>query len=473
MHRDEPLNPEFGILLVDDEPAWLRALSMTLEGPGGMNHLVPCPDSRMAMKLMESRDIGLVFLDLTMPHLSGEELLSSLSREYPEVPVIVLSGLNQIETAVRCMRRGAFDYLVKTEEESRILDCARRAVRLQELQRENRALRRHLRSGGELERPEAFAGFVGRSPAVQGIFQYLECVARTSQPLLIQGESGTGKEIVARITHQLSRSGRPLVSLNVAGLDDNMFSDTLFGHVRGAFSGADTHRGGLIEQAGEGSLFLDEIGDLSAASQVKLLRLLQEGEYFPLGSDSPKTLRARILVATHQDLERKMAQGAFRKDLFYRLRSHQVLLPPLRKRPKDIALLTDHFLHKAAQSLGVKVPAVPPELPGLLGAYHFPGNVRELESLLFDALSTHRGPVLSLQGIRDRICPKDAPRPELPQAQNPFRPLERLPTLAQAAELLVAEAMRRSGGNQSTASRLLGISQPALSKRLSRDRSED
>ncbi len=471
---NELLYPAFGVLLVDDEPAWLRTLSMTLEGRGGLTHLIPCQDSRQVMRLLAEQDVGLVLLDLTMPHLSGEELLGMIVAEHPEVAVIVVSGLNQLETAVKCMRLGAFDYFVKTVEEDRLLDGVRRAVRMLELQRENREMRSRFLSD-RLENPEAFSPIVTANKAMRSIFQYLEAVARSTQPILITGESGTGKELIARAAHTLGRGRGPLVSVNVAGVDDSVFADTLFGHLKGAFTGADTVRKGMIEQAADGTLFLDEIGDLSQASQVKLLRLLQEGEFFPVGSDHPRQIRARIIVATQQDLAAKQAAGQFRKDLYYRLRAHQVHLPPLRERKEDISLLLEHFLEKAANALGKKRPTPPRELAVLLSTYSFPGNIRELEAMVHDAVSVHTAKILSMETFLhaiDRQGPAaSASQPEADGSGNPFAAVESLPTLAEASELLVDEAIRRAEGNQTIAARLLGISQPALSKRLKQSRS--
>ncbi|GFO53530.1 sigma-54-dependent Fis family transcriptional regulator [Geomonas sp. Red276] len=465
----EALYPEFGVLLVDDEPPWLRSLSMTLEGPGGITNLTQISDSREVMPRLSRKDIGLVLLDLTMPHLSGEELLSMIAEEHPGISVVILSGMNQIETAVRCMRVGAFDYLVKTDEEDRILDAVRRAIRMQELERENKEMRRRFLND-RLECPEAFAGIVTENKAMRSIFQYIEAVAKSTQPILITGESGVGKELVARAVHRLSRADGPLVAVNVAGLEDNVFTDTLFGHRKGAFTGADETRSGMVEQAAEGTLFLDEIGDLSLSCQVKLLRLLQEGEYYPLGSDISKQMKARIVVATHQDLGAKRNAGAFRKDLFYRLRAHHVHIPPLRERKDDIPLLLDYFLQEAADAFGKKVPTYPKELPVLLSTYSFPGNLRELRSMVFDAMSIHSSCMLSMgsfltamefqgEGIAASSAEKE---------QNMFLSSPDLPTLSDAVEQLINEAMRRSDNNQSLASRLLGISQPALCKRLQR-----
>jgi DNA-binding NtrC family response regulator len=292
----EKVYPDFGILLVDDEPDWLGSLALTLESYAGITNIMTCSDSRQVVDILDTGRIGLVLLDLTMPHLSGEELLELIAEKYPEIATIVISGLNQIETAVGCMRRGAFDYFVKTDDEDRMIGGVLRAVRMQELQRDHREMASRFCSP-EIRHPEVFEPIITNDRAMQAIFSYVEAVAKSPQPLLITGESGVGKELIARAAHRLSGCSGKLVTVNVAGLDDTVFSDTLFGHVRGAFTGADQARRGMIEEACDGTLFLDEIGDLSIPSQVKLLRLLQEGEYFPLGSDLPKRLKARIIGA--------------------------------------------------------------------------------------------------------------------------------------------------------------------------------
>lgn len=462
----ERLYPAFKILLVDDEPDWLGSLALTLEARAGLSNLVTCDDSRRVMELLDQGEIGLVVLDLTMPHLSGEALLKELAERHPEVTAIVLSGLNQLETAVRCMKLGAFDYCVKTDEEERIVGAVLRAVRMQEMRRDNQELSSRLVSG-ELRHPEAFAGIVTGDRGMLALFSYLEAVAPSPQPLLITGESGVGKELFARAAHRLSGCRGKLVTVNVAGLDDTVFADTLFGHLRGAFTGAEQARRGMVEEAAEGTLFLDEIGDLSIPSQVKLLRLLQEGEYFPLGADLPKRLKARIIVATHRDLAAREDSGAFRRDLYYRLRTHRIEVPPLRERPGDIPLLLEHFLAEAARALGKKKPPVPRELARFLAGYAFPGNVRELRAMVYDALSIHRDGPLALDAFVQaaRQAP-DAPPTTTTPGRNPFAGFPELPTFTEAAAFLVMEAMDRAGHNQTLAARLLGISQPALNKRL-------
>ena len=466
------LYPSFSILLVDDEPDWLYSMSITLER-AGINNILTCSDSRQALEMLSGNSVGVVLLDLTMPHLSGEELLERIAEEHPEVTVIIVSGLNQLETAVNCMRSGAFDYYVKTSEEGRIVKGVQRAVREKELQLENGELRRRFLYD-RLEHPEAFAAIVTADKGMRSIFQYVEAVAVSSQPILVTGESGVGKELVVAALHRLSGRKGELVAVNVAGLDDTMVSDTLFGHVKGAYTGAAEARNGMIEQAGEGTLFLDEIGDLSLGSQVKLLRLLQEGEYYPIGSDRPRRIRARVVVATHQDLAARQAAGEFRKDLYYRLRAHHLHIPPLRKRKEDIPLLLDYFLELACREFGRKKPTLPRELTVLLSTYDFPGNVRELKAMVYDAVSLHQGGVLSMEAFIRAIGERPVELlPEQPAepAANPFHAVERLPGFTEAIDLLVAEAVRRAEGNQSIAARLLGVSQPTLSKRLKQQRS--
>jgi len=462
------LYPHFGVLLVDDEPAWLRSLRLTLERSAGITNIMTCQESSTVMDLLEQHEIGLVLLDLNMPQLSGDQLICLIAERHPEIAVIVISGMNQIESAVNCIKQGAFDYFVKTVEEDRLVSGVLRAIRVLELERQNREMSSRMLSG-ELKHPAAFDGIVTTDRSMHAIFSYIEAVALSAEPLLILGESGVGKELIAKAAHTLSGCRGQLVSVNVAGLDDVVFADTLFGHVRGAFTGADQPRRGMIEEATDGTLFLDEIGDLSIASQVKLLRLLQEGEYFPLGSDRPKRLKARVVVATHQNLVLKQESGSFRRDLYYRLCTHLVQIPPLRERKGDLPPLLDHFLEEAARTLGKKKPTPPRELLQLLATYAFPGNVRELKALVYNAVSVHRDRVLSMDTFLKTIIRPDMKQsaPAVSQAEkNLYAGLERLPTFGEAAELLVEEAMTRANGNQTIAARLLGISQPALSKRL-------
>ncbi|WP_321531677.1 sigma-54 dependent transcriptional regulator [uncultured Desulfuromonas sp.] len=460
------LYPKFPVLLVDDEVEWLESFSFTLEYQAGITHVLTCSQSHKVMAMLKEQPFSLVILDMTMPPPTGEQLLPLITEEYPDVPVVVLSGLNQLDTAVNCMKLGATDYYTKTTEISHLMTGLKRILTEQDLRRELQTLKSGLLSHG-LNHPDVFDEIVTRSPMMIAVFKYLEAVAGSCEPVLIIGESGAGKELIAKAVHRLSCPDAPWVAVNVAGLDDTAFSDTLFGHVRGAFTGADRPREGMIAKASGGVLFLDEIGDLSLQSQVKLLRLLQEKEYFALGSDAPRQVEARIICATNCDLAGKQQSGAFRKDLYYRLCSHQVVLPPLRERSEDLPLLLNYFLQQAADQLNKEVPTYPPQLPVLLSTYHFPGNIRELRGMIYDALSQHRQGILSMDVFRQAIAVDESETsPALCPSSGKVIFPEQLPTLDEVAGQLVEEAMKRSQDNQSIASRLLGISQPALSRRL-------
>lgn len=452
------------VLLVDDEAAWLRSFSMTLRS-AGISNVHTCNDSREALAMASALPAALVILDLTMPHLSGVEVMRQLAEARPELPVVMLTGINDLETAVACMKEGAFDFFVKTTETERLVGGVKRALELQQLRRENLRLRDGMMDDA-LAHPEAFAAIVSVSQKIWGVFKYLEAVSASPLAVLVTGETGVGKELFAAAVHHVSgRAGR-FVPVNAAGLDEQVFSDTLFGHVKGAFTGAAVARPGLIEQAAGGTLFLDEIGDLDGAAQVKLLRLLQEGEYYPLGSDVARKSDARIVAATNCDLKRLSESGRFRKDLYYRLHTHRVVVPPLRERREDIGPLLEHFLDEASMLLDKKRPTAPRELVSLLKTYHFPGNVRELRSMVVDAVTHHAGGILSMARFREHIrevAPVMDVAPE-PAAAVTFG--EVLPTLKENTELLVEEALRRADGNQAIAAEMLGISRQALNKRL-------
>jgi DNA-binding NtrC family response regulator len=457
----------FPVVLVDDESTVLLSSRMIL-GSAGIKNVQTLDDSRELMPLLAGQEVSVVVLDLFMPYISGTQLLPEIVREHPDTPVIVMTASQEIETAVACMKEGAFDYLVKPVEESRFVSSIKRALELRALRRQMGALKRSLISG-RLEHGEAFSSIVTVSRKMRSLFQYLEAVSGSNEPVLITGETGTGKELLAESVHRLSGRSGDFVPVNVAGLDDALFSDTLFGHRKGAFSGADSSRDGMVARAAGGTLFLDEIGDLTPASQVKLLRLLQEGQYFPLGSDMAKVSDARILCATHRDLSTLMAEETFRSDLYYRLSVHQVDIPPLRERREDIPALVAFFAAEAAASLNKKTPEPPAELLTLLENYHFPGNVRELRAMVFDAVARHKaGPVLAAKSFRKTIKQQLNTAPGEKKGSDKPDHEGRFPTLKEAERLHIDDALRRAGGNQGTAAALLGISRPALNRRLAR-----
>ncbi len=454
-----PRNP---VLVVDDEQPVLDSLSDALES-NGITNVAQCRDSREVMAIVGSSEVEVVLLDLAMPHLSGRQLLASIREGFPEIPIIILTATGDVSTAVECMKAGAFDYMVKPIEESRLVSGVRRAVEIRGLRREYRDLSTQVLRN-RLRHPRAFAAMVTRDRAMQALFLLAESIARTSEPVKIIGETGVGKNLLARAIHEASEREGMLVEVNVAGLDDTMFADTLFGHLKGAFTGAIDSRDGLIHKAGAGTLFLDEIGDLSPASQIKLLRLLDTREYYPLGSDLPRRTDARVVVATNRNLRGLMAKGELRRDLFYRLSTHELVIPPLRERRGDFAMLLDHFLDEAARSLGRDKPLVPPQVLALINAYHFPGNVRELRSMVFDAVSRQSSDELPVEPFEAAIGAASSSGEG--DSEEPLVFASRLPTLRQAKECLIDEALRRSRGNQSIAAGLVGISHQALNQWL-------
>jgi DNA-binding NtrC family response regulator len=463
-----PLSP---ILVVDDEEHAIKSFELTLRS-GGFNNIVPCPDSMKVYELLEQGEFELILLDLVMPELSGEEILSKVIKRFPEIPVIMVTGTNEVETAVRCMQKGAFDYVLKPVEKERLLPSIHRALEVRHLRRENAELTRRFFSDAP-DQPEKFSRIITRNRKMMAIFRYCEAIAAGRRPILITGETGVGKELVAEALHKIGGSNGEFVAVNVAGLDDTMFSDTLFGHVRGAFTGAAQVRSGQIEKAVGGTLFLDEIGDLSITSQVKLLRLLDKHEYFPLGSDTAKLADARFVFATHNDLFRQTQEGKFREDLLYRLRTHHVHLPPLRERLDDIPMLLDYFIDDAAQEFSKKTPGYPQELITLLQTYHFPGNVRELKSLVFDAVGRGGSKILSTRSFEDaiqgsRATPISSVSPQASSKMSWFTQLEQLPTIKEATETLIQESLNRAKNNQRVAAMMLGITPQALNQRLKR-----
>jgi DNA-binding NtrC family response regulator len=451
----------FPILIVDDEDFILKSMAKLLLYHG-FSQVTCVQDARRVMSTLRSQPISLVLLDINMPYLNGRELLKEIRAEFPATLIVMVSAVNDLDVAVECMKLGAFDYLVKAVEPAKLIALVGRIASLSELEGEYLSLREHLLSE-ELERPECFEGIVTKSEKMRLIFRYLESVAKTQHPILISGETGTGKELIAQAVHELSGLSGDFVAVNSSGYDDALFSDSLFGHERGAYTGAEGKRRGLVESAAGGTLFLDEIGDLPLQSQVKLLRLFESREYYPIGSDVKKYSSARIVVATNIDLIKAVAEGRFRKDLFYRLKIHTVGLPPLRDRREDIPLLCGVFASAAAKEFGKPAPIIPKSLARLLMGHEYPGNVRELKALVYNAVSMAKGDTLSAEHFPDisHGSPWDGVMEEPFLFQGAA-----IPTIREAIHQLIDESLRRTGGNQSKAARLLGISQQALSKRM-------
>lgn len=466
------LYPAKPILIVDDEKTALKSYELAFL-MSGFNNIITCDDSRNVMDIIASSEVEMVLLDLIMPFISGDELLTRINSEHPGIPVIMVTGVNEIDTAVSCMKNGATDYILKPVTAERLMERVKKVFEFNELKRENILLQERLLDLTSPV-PEAFSKIITLNKNMLSLFRYCEAIAKSRQPVLITGETGAGKELFAQALHKLSGCQGDFVPVNIAGFDDNLLSDTLFGHRKGAFTGAMENREGMIEKASSGTLFLDEIGDLNISSQVKLLRLLQEREYSPLGSDLPKHSDARVILATHQDLRALQKDSKFRKDLYYRISTHHIHIPPLRERKDDIKLLLDYFIMQAAHEMNKKPPVYHGELVNLLSTYHFPGNIRELQSMVFDAVSNHTSKMLSMSIFKARIEMHTGNITNIPQSTNPnpeertvwTSSLDTLPTLKQACHSLVEEAFIRANGNQSIAARMLGISPQAFSARL-------
>jgi DNA-binding NtrC family response regulator len=459
---------EFGIaklpiLLVDDEPALLRAVGIELRG-AGFERVAALDDSRKVLPLLEERAIGAVVLDLTMPHLSGQELLKRIREVHPEIPVIVMTGKSEVQTAVQCMRDGAIDYLVKPVDHDRLAASVSHALQIRRYQTEMHSLR-ELALTESATRHDAFSGFATQSKEVLRIFRYLEQVATLEHPVLICGETGTGKELIARAVHRISGRTGPFVPVDLAGCDDDRFSEALFGEATQEVKGS-------VARAGDGTVFLDEIGNLGGGSQVRLLRLLQDGTFLQLGGDRPLRSRARFIVATSRDLDRDARAGRFRRDLYHKLDAYRVQVPPLRARPADLPLLVTRFVEKAAVESGKTAPRIPRELFVLLGTYSFPGNVRELESMCRDAVARHKGGILALRSFKDRIAQNpSAAQPAAESSINAsiasaFEQLQQLPSHKEVGRALEEEAMRRANNNQGIAADLIGMTRAALNRHL-------
>lgn len=453
------------ILLVDDEQAELDAYSLLLTSMGFKN-VRTVSDSRLVLATLESMQSPVVFLDLNMPHMTGQEVLRELKLKKPQIPVIIITADSDIETAVECLRLGAHDYLVKPIDLKMFSSALRNALEIGLLRNEVLSLKGISFGSGEYSH-KAFAGIITRSPVMFGIFQYIESIAGSGLPVLILGETGSGKELIARAIHEVSNLPGEFVAVDISGLDDTLLSDTLFGHTRGAYTGADKSRSGLIEKAANGTLFLDEIGDLSEASQVKLLRLLQEKIYYPLGADQPKQCHARIVTAANKDLSKLAGQdGEFRMDLYYRLSTHLIRVPPLRDRREDIPLLVDHLIAETALAMNKQAPAISNQAMSRLLRHQFWGNVRELKAYISDAVARCQHGYIDENLISERLIGVNSVLTE----RSGSTPLEGLfghfPTLEELVEYAVEAALAATDNNQSQASRLLGVSRQALNKRL-------
>jgi two-component system, NtrC family, response regulator AtoC len=443
------------ILIVEDEAKMRRLLELNL-GEDGFQTL-SAPDAETALNLLRQNSVDLILTDLKLPGMGGLEFLQAAKRINATLPVIVMTAYGTVETAVEAMKAGASDYVLKPFALAEMRMVVHKELDVRRLREENRDLREQL--GKRYDYPN----IVARSAKMQEVLATVERVAPTQSTILIGGESGVGKDLIAHAIHQKSRrSNGPFVKINSTAIPENLLESELFGYEKGAFTGAVTSKPGKFELADKGTLFLDEIGDVPPATQVKLLRVLQEREFERLGGTRTVKVDVRLVAATNRDLRAALEEGTFRQDLYYRLNVVPIDIPPLRDHKEDIPDLVNLFVDRFSRAAGKPITGVTPDAMTLLMAFHWPGNVRELENIIERGVALSNGPLLGASDIHLDTShskpPSDAPVALPPEGM----------TLEQWEDEMIREALRRSNGNKSQAARLLGLSRNALRYRLSK-----
>jgi DNA-binding NtrC family response regulator len=442
------------ILIVEDEAKMRRLLELNL-GEDGFTTL-SAPDAEAGLKLLRENPVDLVVTDLKLPGMNGLEFLQAIKRQNAALPVVVMTAFGTVETAVEAMKAGASDYVLKPFSLVEMRLVIRKELDVRNLREENRSLREAL--GKRYAHPNV----VARSPKMQEVLATLESVAPTNSTVLLGGESGVGKDLIARAIHEKSRrASGPFIKINSTAIPENLLESELFGYERGAFTGAIASKPGKFELADKGTLFLDEIGDVPPATQVKLLRVLQEREFERLGGTRTVKVDVRLIAATNRDLRAALEQGTFREDLYYRLNVVPIDIAPLRERKEDIPDLVNLFISRFAADSGKPLESVSPEAMQILVNHHWPGNVRELQNIMERACALAKGRVLEAADVHLDTRPARA-------ANGADHFLPEGMTLEQWEDEMIQEALRRANGNKSQAARLLGLSRNALRYRLSK-----
>jgi DNA-binding NtrC family response regulator len=444
MHENQPT-----ILIVDDDKSNVLALQKVFQREG--YDVLTAYGGREALDSIRGRTVDVVLTDLLMPGMDGVELLDALGSVAGDTEVVLMTAYGTVETAVDAMKKGAYDFVEKPVKRRAIVKTVRKAVEKRTLVVENRTLKQRLQS---LER----RSIVGSSPVFRQTYELALQAAPSMATVLISGESGTGKELFARAIHENSgRAEGPFVAVNCAALPESIMEAELFGHERGAFTGAVTSKEGRFRAASGGTVFLDEVGEMSPAVQVKLLRVLQEGEVEPLGGRTTP-VDVRVVAATNRDLESEVSRGAFRDDLFYRLNVIVVALPPLRQRLEDVPLLTDHFLARYTERNDKRIDGIDPEALELLASYYWPGNVRELENAIERAVVMTRDSVIKPRDLPARVVEAERTHGQLTFSVG--TPLDEV-------ELsMIRETLRFTGGDKKQAARLLGIATRTIYRKM-------
>ena len=451
-------SPKARLLVVDDEQSMREFLEIFLRREG--YDVSTAADVDTALSYLESDEIDLVITDMQMPEKTGLDLILEARELSPETAMIVVTAFGTTDSAISAMREGAYDYLTKPFKVDELRIVIEKALEKKLLSNENRRLKEEHPSQSRSR------NIIGHSRVMQEVHELIGQVAETKTNVLVYGESGTGKELVARAIHDQSpRSGKPFVAINCGAIPENLIESELFGHVKGAFTGALQNKDGLFEAATGGTLFLDEIGELSHPLQVKLLRALQEKSIRRVGDTADRKIDVRIVSATNRRLEDEVAAGRFREDVYYRLNVIQLTLPPLRDRPEDIPLLAQHFIRRFADEIGKEVEGMDGEAFDMLSTYGFPGNVRELENLIERAVALARGPVIGTSLLPPTVTANpSASAGPISRIGDEGVDLEAL--VATYERSLLTEALSKTGGIKKRAARLLGISFRSFRYRL-------
>ncbi|HUQ98017.1 MAG TPA: sigma-54 dependent transcriptional regulator [Gemmatimonadaceae bacterium] len=442
------------VLIIDDEMGILDTIRILLKNEGFTPYTAL--GGKKGLEQIAALKPELIITDVRMPDVTGLDILGSVRAHDPEAVVILMTAQASLQSAIGAVNNGAFYYIQKPFRNEELVTIVRRAAEHRNLRRENKALKAEVKRRDRTGRP------IGASKAWLDILQVVESVAGTDSTVLLQGESGTGKEVIARYIHELSpRATKPFLSINCGALPESLLESELFGHVKGSFTGASRDKEGLFSAAGDGTFFLDEIGETTPATQVKLLRVLQQREVIPVGATEARPVHARVIAATNRELEEEIKRGNFRSDLFYRLNVISILLPPLRSRPDDISLLAESFLARAGEVRGETPRTLSPEALEAMQRYSWPGNVRELENALERAAILAKGAAIPLSALPERVVePKSDPLVSDAVQANPT-----LDTIERAYIMWVLE---NEGGNKPRTAEVLGIDPSTLYRKLSR-----
>lgn len=441
------------ILVVDDEERLADVLAAALEDLGYAATVAT--SAQAALMAFEQSRFDLVLTDLRLPGMDGRGLLREVRSHWPDVPVIIITAFATVRDAVELVKEGAFDYIAKPFEMEDVAATIRRALRLADVVRDNERLR------SELEGRHSFDTLIGNSASFRHVIEQVTEVCETRATVMLNGESGTGKELVARAIHFNSpRRARPFIAVNCAAIPETLLESELFGHVKGAFTGAVSNRVGRFAAADGGTLFLDEIGDMPLAIQAKLLRVVQERSFEPVGASRSQTVDVRLIAATHKDMRQAVAENRFREDLFYRLNVFPIRLPALRERSEDIPMLAAHFLATLSETVGKPVSGFSPAALSAMSAHSWPGNIRELHNCVERALIVAKNPVIDVQDL-----PRDLFEGQRRSGGDAL-PRDLDAELERIERDFILEALRRSNGVQVKAARMLGIAERSLWHRI-------